>query len=115
MGGVETTDGRHLPSFNIGQSTSSNGESFEGAEGSRRQKERDRLLDCLFTWKAREAWREVVLICGATARCDGLGGLHSACELEVRKSHELHMREYFSSARNAGAMRNRDGRRGSLW
>lgn len=46
--------------------------------------EKDRLLDRLFTWKAVEAWREVVLVCGAAEGREGRGGLRSACELEVR-------------------------------
>ena len=53
-----------------------------GADGWR--DERDRLLDRLFAWKAGEAWREVVLVCGAAEARGGQGGIRSACELEVR-------------------------------
>lgn len=52
--------------------------------GSGGRDERDRLLDRLFAWKAGEAWREVVLVCGAAEGRGGRGGLRSACELEVR-------------------------------
>lgn len=53
--------------------------------GSGGRDERDRLLERLFAWKAGEAWREVVLVCGAAEGRGGRGGLRSACELEVRK------------------------------
>lgn len=46
--------------------------------------EKDRLLDRLFAWKAGEAWREVVLVCGAAEGRGGRGGIRSGCELEVR-------------------------------
>lgn len=45
--------------------------------------EKDRLLDRLFAWKAGEAWREVVVVCGAADAGGGREGLRSACELEV--------------------------------
>lgn len=51
--------------------------------------EKDRLLDLLFAWKAGEAWREVVLVCGAAAARGGRGGIRSACELEVRDQHKI--------------------------
>lgn len=47
--------------------------------------EKDRLLDRLFAWKAGEAWREVVIVCGAEEGCGGRGGIRSSCELEVRQ------------------------------
>ena len=46
--------------------------------------DRDRLLNLLFKWKASEAWREVVLVCGAETVWGEYGGLRSSCELEVR-------------------------------
>lgn len=49
--------------------------------------DRDRLLDLLFAWKAGEAWREVLLLCGAEVGPGRRGGLGSACEFEVRKVH----------------------------
>lgn len=52
---------------------------------------KERLLDRLFAWKSGEAWREVVLMCGASA-AEGAGGrgggLGSACEMEVRVKGE---------------------------
>ncbi|CAM9897439.1 unnamed protein product, partial [Ectocarpus sp. 12 AP-2014] len=54
--------------------------------GSGGRDERDRLFERLFAWKAGEAWREVVLVCGAAEGRGGRGGLRSACELEVLDS-----------------------------
>ncbi|CAM9986285.1 unnamed protein product [Scytosiphon promiscuus] len=48
--------------------------------------ETDRLLDLLFAWKTGEAWREVVVVCGAADGCGGRGGLSSSCELEILDS-----------------------------
>lgn len=57
--------------------------------------EKDRLLDRLFAWKTGEAWREVVLVCGAAAEGrSGRGGLRSACELEVRGTNHTHTTQH---------------------
>lgn len=65
------------------------GEQPQGA-GSKTQrspswlKGRDRLLNLIFKWKTEEAWREVVLVCGAETGLGGSEGLRSSCEVEVR-------------------------------
>lgn len=93
-GGVDVSNMEHPRSSDVENSAPRGGDSL-GREplsaGSNSQRgpswrsDRDRLLNLLFKWKAAEAWREVVLICGAEAGCGGYRGLRSSCEVEVRK------------------------------
>lgn len=108
MGGVEAIardTGATFPPSSSAPNTTDDSSSLEGREGRESPQkpgsvspdiahdangwrdEKDRLLDRLFAWKAGEAWREVVLVCGAAEGRGARGGLRSACELEVRARH----------------------------
>lgn len=93
-GGVKVSNAEHPRSFNMANAAPRGGDSLGNelfGAGSNAQRgpswrsDRDRLLNVLFKWKAGEAWREVVLICGAETGCGGYVGLRSSCEVEVRK------------------------------
>lgn len=59
------------------------------------RQERDRFLDRLFAWKAGEAWREALLLCGAADGGGWRGRPGSSCEIEVRdeEEHDLTVRD----------------------
>lgn len=93
MGGVEVSNVGRPPSSTAVNSAPRGGNSLEeglSSAGPKAQRgpswrsDRDRLLNLLFKWKTGEAWREVVLVCGAETGWSGYGGLRSSCEVEVR-------------------------------
>lgn len=92
VGAVEAPDAEEIATLSPDVSAASEGGSVkastsgaasDGRGGKSWRDDRNRLLERLFAWKAGEAWREVVLVCGA-AGSKGHPGLRSACELEVR-------------------------------
>lgn len=90
-GGVQSTDRPTSASNGNGKGGDAETDTPDSqiTSGSSWRDDRDRLLDRLFAWKTGEAWREVVLVCGAERGCGFRGGggrgLRSACELEVRQ------------------------------
>lgn len=95
MGGIKGAsssgddNGSNIDGDRQSRTTSSDQALFPGAgdqDAGGWRDEKERLLDRLFAWKAGEAWREVVLVCGAAEGRGGCGGIRSACELEVRDS-----------------------------
>lgn len=92
-GGVGVSNVERPPSSNVGNPAPRGGNSLEeglssteskAQRGSSWRSDRDRLLNLLFKWKTGEAWREVMLVCGAETGWGGYGGLRSSCEVEVR-------------------------------